>query len=169
VKEETRDPGAPKYHYNREERMASLPDAIRSRQRRGILRGNRSLMITLIDVVFLVLLVVIFSFVGRLAGNTNVIPGYAVNADAIEFGDRVLVSVKVKARETPVEIGVVRIRLRYPEGGERVEINEYLPGEKNVEETYRGALPYDGEQTRIVIDFITGDSRGSLTEKIRRE
>lgn len=170
MSEETREPGTVRYHYNREERRASLPDHLRdTSKKKGILRGNRSLLITLIDVVFLVMLVIVISVFYRVRGDGNILQGYAVSAGAITFGDNVLVSVKVKAREDRVEAQPVRIRIGYPAGGTRIELSGFLPEAGGVEEIYRGSLPLSPEQTQIRIDLFADETTGSMTVRIREE
>ena len=168
--EETRDPGELHYHYSREERTASLPENMREpRGRRGIFRGNRSLLITLIDVAFLVILVVVFSLISRIMGDNTVLPGYTVSANASAFGDRVLVSVKVQSREEKSTAEAVRIRIGYPESNNRVELNDYLPAEKRVEQIYRGSLPGDASQDEVRITFYSRSAMGSITTNIKEE
>ncbi len=170
MKEETRDPGAIKYHYNRDERTASLPDRVRERsERTGILRGNRSLLITLLDVAFLVALVVVFSVVSRLMGDSSLLPGYTVSARASAFGDRVLVSVTVEALEEREGPEAVRIRIGYPDGRALIELNDFLPADKKAEQIYRGSLPFDAGNSEVKITLLTGSNAGSLTTKIREE
>lgn len=169
MKEETREPDKPVFHYNREERMASLPEDTGERRRRGIFRGNRSLLITLIDVVFLVVLVAVFSVVSRMMGDATLIRGYSVTARAMLFDDRVLVSVKISSREDTEVPEAIRIRFGYPAGDERVEISDFLPEGKKEERIYRGALERDARYSKVVIDFVTDDERASMTANIRAE
>ena len=169
MKEETREPGEPQFHYNREERTALLPDSIRDRQRNGVFRGNRSLLITLIDVVFLVILVLVFSVVSRVMGDATIIRGYSISAKASVFDDRVLVSIKIRAKKDFEIAEQLRIRISYPEGNERVEVGDFLPERAGKEQIYRGALPHDAGQRKVVIVFFAGANRGSMTATIRAE
>ena len=169
MNQESKEPGEIRYHYNREERMAALPDHVREPGRKGIFRGNRSLLITLLDVAFLILLVAVFSVISLMTGNAGAIPGYSASAQASQFDDRVLVSVKMVAREEHDTAEMLRIRIRYPEGSEVVEVSGYLPTEKGSEAIFRGALAYDAAQSRLVLDLSSGGSRGSLKERVRPE
>lgn len=170
MREETSEPEAVRYHYNREERAASLPEGLRDRPKKGgILRGNRSLLITLLDVFFLVMLVVVVSVVTRVIGGRNVLPGYNISASAFAFEDRVLVGIKVKARENSEDAEAVRIRIAYPEGGGRIELHDFLPARSGVEEIYRGSLIHDSGQTRVRIDLFTDGHAGSMSTRIKEE
>jgi hypothetical protein len=171
MREESRDPDIPKYHYDREKRLASLPDRIRDRpkKKKGFLRGNRSLVITLIDVAFLVMLFAVFSIVSRFMGDNTVLPGYTVTAKASVFGERVLVSATVKARDAKEEAVLVRVRISYPEGGGRIELDDFLPAEDGAQQIYRGSLARDETQTQVEIDFFTDAARGSITTRIKDE
>ena len=170
MREETSEPEAIRYHYNREERTASLPEGLRDGRRKGgILRGNRSLLITLLDVFFLIMLVVVVSVITRVTGGRNVLPGYNVSANAFAFEDRVLVGVKVKARENREEAEAVRIRIAYPEGEGRIELNDFLPAKSGAEEIYRGSLTRDSGQTRVRIELFTEESTGSMSARIKEE
>ena len=171
MREESREPGVPKYHYDRGERLASLPEHIRDRpkKKKGILRGNRSLVITLIDVVFLIMLFAVFSVVSRIMGDNTVLPGYTVTAKASVFGERVLVSTTVKARDEKEEAASVRLRISYPVGGGRIELDDFLPAEDGSQQIYRGSLGRDQTQTQIKIDFFTDVAMGSITVRIKDE
>ncbi len=169
MKKETEDPGALHYFYNREERMAYLPDHVRDRGRKGVFKGNRSLLITLIDVVFLILLVGVFAVITLMTGNTRAVRGYTVTAKASQFDDRVLVSIKIVAKEDREVTERVRIRISYPEGNERIEISDFLPSEKGGEGILRGALSFDKNQSRLNIDFFVNGARGSIKTRIRKE
>ncbi len=168
--DETRDPGAPRFHYDREERTASLPEDLQdARGKRNLFKGNRSLLITLIDVAFLVILVVVFSVVSRLLGDNTVLPNYTVSAGATAFGERVLVSVKIQAREDRDVAEAVRIRIGYPGSGDRVELNDFLPAEKGNEEIYRGSLLGDASEQEVRITLYTQSAMGSINTRIKEE
>jgi hypothetical protein len=171
MREESRDPGVPRYHYSREERTAFLPEHIRDRPRkkRGLLRGNRSLAITLIDVVFLVMLFAVFSVVSRLMGDNTILPGYTISAKAAMFGDRVLVSTTVEAREDSEVEPSLRVRFSYPDGKGRVEVIDFLPATKGEKQIYRGALVGDPNQNKVYIELISGEKSGSLEARIKGE
>lgn len=168
--DETNDPGIPRFHYNREERMASLPEHLQDRRgKRSLFKGNRSLLITLIDVAFLVILVVVFSVVTRLLGDNTVLPDYTVSTRAFLFGERVLVSVTIQAREDRDTAEAVRIRIGYPESSDRVELNGFLPTKKGTEEIYRGSLPGKASEQEVRITLYTKSSAGSINTRIRDE
>jgi hypothetical protein len=171
MREESRYPDKLHFHYRREERTASLPERIRDRphKKRGFLRGNRSLTITLIDVVFLVMLFAVFSVVSRLMGDNTILPGYTISAKAATFGDRVLVSATVKARETAEGESPIRVRFSYPDGGTRVEVDDFLPTEKGEKRIYRGALIHDPGREEVRIEFFSPDAMGSLNTRIKEE
>jgi len=168
--EETREPGAIKYHYNREERTASLPDRVKESRGKGrILRGNRSLAITFLDVAFLVALIIVFSAVSRLMGDNSIIPGYTISVKATAFGERVFVSVKIQARKDSAAAEAVRIRIGYPGSGDRVELNDFLPAVRKTEQIYRGSLSFDSSREEVRITVYSGTEMGSMTARIKEE
>ena len=169
MKEESRDPEELYFHYDREERMAGLPSHVGRKSGKGIFRRNRSLLITLIDVVFLVILVVVFSVVIRLRGDTSLVPGYTVTARAVAFEERVLVSVKVVARTDDANDERLRMQIAYKESPTRVEIDGYLPNGRGAEQVYRGALDLKPSEDKIVIRFFTADTQNSTSVKIKKE
>ena len=171
MREETKEPGEIKFHYDREERHASLPEHIRDRplKKRGFLRGNRSLAITFIDVLFLVMLVIVFSVVSRIMGDNTILPGYSITVKASVFGDRALVSTTVKAREERETADSVRIRISYPDGSARIELDDFLPAADGEERIYRGSLRLEPEQGEVKVDFFSADGIGSMTARIKEE
>ncbi len=169
MKEESRSPGEMHFHYNRDERMAKLPEHIGQKSRRGFLRGNRSLIITLLDVLFLVILVVIFSVVMRMQGDTTIIPGFSITARAVAFDDRVLVSIKAVAKRDHEEEVQVRIRLGYEEIARWIEVDGFLPAAKGEEQVYRSALDIEPTERKIVVYFYSQDNEGSMSTRVTRE
>jgi hypothetical protein len=102
-------------------------------------------------------------------GDSSVLPGYTVSATASAFGDRVLVSVKVEARQESGEPEPVRIRIGYAGGRPLVELNDFLPVEDRAEQIFRGSLPLDTGSSEVNVTLLTESGAGSLTAKIREE
>ncbi len=171
MREESKEPSVLRYHYDRDERLASLPDHIRERslKKRGIFRGNRSLVITLINVAVLIVLIAVISAVSRTMGDNTILPGYAISAKAAVFGDRVLVSTSVKAREEKKEPASVRVHISYPDGGGRIELDDFLPAEDGEKQIYRASLDRDPAQTHVKVDFYSETGVGSITARIKDE
>jgi hypothetical protein len=169
VKQESKSPGELHFHYNRDERMAGLPENVGRKTGKGIFRGNRSLIITLLDVVFLVILIVIFSVIIRMRGDTTILPGFSITARAVAFEDRVLVSIKAAARRDHDEEARLRIRMGYPEASRWIEIDGFLPSTDGDEQVYRGALDLVPAEGKITIYFYSNSEQGSMTAKIKEE
>ncbi|MAG13876.1 MAG: hypothetical protein CMN78_04710 [Spirochaetales bacterium] len=170
MKEESREPGKPIYHYKREDRTSSLPERVRGREKRGIFRGNRSLLITTLDLVFLAILVVVFLVLMRAKGDTTILPGFAISAQATEYGNLILVSVKTKnEQDETTDSRHVRIVLGFPEGTERVELDGFLPDTSGVEAIFRGSLPAGTNNRRVRIDVYSGEYSGTLHARIKGE
>lgn len=89
----------PVFHYNRAEREALRGDRAGGETGGGFFRRNRSLAITLIDVVFVLILFVIFWFFLRPLADRVEIAGYRVTTEAFLFDGELLVTVRVVAPE----------------------------------------------------------------------
>jgi hypothetical protein len=120
------------YHYNREERLALRPD--RRDPSGGILKGNRSLTIILLDVLIVAIIFLIFRFVVFTGDSPPSIKGYTVTADLLETSGGVLGLVTLEAgREPEASSGIFTVRMTEVDADEGavVEVKDLLPEPEN--------------------------------------
>jgi hypothetical protein len=102
-REEYRNPGEMVFHYNREERIKSLSSEIRDRKPKGILKGNRSLLILLIDILVIIILYVLLTPLLRGPGDSVVKEGYRFSLEAFVYNQECLVRVKIDLEKVEKE------------------------------------------------------------------
>jgi hypothetical protein len=120
--------GGAYYHYNREERLALRPD--RRETSGGILKGNRSLTIILLDVLIVAIIFLIFRFVVFNRESPPAIMGYTVTVDLLETSGGVLGLVTVEAGDDPdPSSGIFTVRMTPTGAGDDspVEVKDLLP------------------------------------------
>lgn len=154
--EETRDPQRPHFHYSREERLSSLSHRARSvyEPKRGFLRRNPSLLITLVNVAVVLVLLFVASALTRGRGVTKEFLGYRVTTKAASFDDQIFVTIEMVCRQprtTPVEVRVV---IRPVDGEARQEMSDVLPAAKGEKRVIRGTLPADAATRNIIVEFF---------------
>ena len=115
------------------------------------------------------MLIAVFSVVNRIMGDNTILPGYTITAKAAVFAERVLVSSTVKARDEKEAAASVRVRISYPDGTGRIELDDFLPVEDGARQIYHGSLGRDPAQTQVKIDFFTNAAIGSMTARIKDE
>ncbi|NBC29893.1 MAG: hypothetical protein GVY29_07865 [Spirochaetes bacterium] len=116
------------YHYDRDERLALRPD--RHEPSRGILKGNRSLTIILLDVLIVAIIFLIFRFAVFNGESPPAIMGYTVAVDLLETSGGVLGLVTLEAGGEPKPssgIFTVRMTPSGSEGASSLEVKDLLP------------------------------------------
>ncbi len=161
MREETRYPGEPRFHYRREDREAGLSDyAKRNLHTRGFFRRNRSLAITLIDLLVLLLLFIIINVYLRSRPGPELIEGLTVTSDAYLSAGRVYVTIAVERTGESGPEGTVRILLRVLPDDKRLDMTDVLPQAEGESRTIRGVLDISSsEPPRLFATFDTSEGR----------
>ena len=167
--EETREPGKLHFHYDREQRRRSLPERIREPRPRGFLRGNRSLVITLIDLFVIAVLFVIVWFFLRSGNRSDTLEGYHFDLRAVAYDDRVFVTLTIDPRENDLDGGLVQANLRYEEGGIKLTLSDVLPVSEEGNRNLRASIPLDPEAEKIYADLFIAETSLTIQAKIDRE
>ena len=117
---ETRDPGRAGFHYSREERLGYESDG-GGEEPRGIFRRNRSLAITLIDVLVVLLMFGLYLLFFRPEPGVESLGGYRFEGNAFRFdGDLYVTLTATRADDAPAAVGEASLlRVEFP-GGEVV-------------------------------------------------
>ena len=173
--QESHNPGDLHFHYDREQREKTLSSYVkRNLHTKGsVFRRNRSLKITLLDLVVLVLLVTVVSIFLRTKGATSVDGEIDVYGEAYRSGDRIIVSLTMERLSDQSPTGPVRVVFRALPGDTRLQLDDVLPESPGDSRTLRGALPHPGEggNTRVrVFATVNIDGEGTgFTLEVRDE
>jgi len=164
---ETSERGQYEFHYNREERLSMSPDLENAGQRKGWLRGNRSLIILFIDIfVIVILFTVIYPFITNNAGAVRM-DGYSAALKAFRYDNTIFVSLKVvEVQKEHAAVPGTAFRARF-ESGERFQLGEgFLPSGDN-ETILRGTMPdYRGSSEVKATVEMRGEKR-EITVRIK--
>ena len=167
--EESRDPGELHYHYDRAVRRAGLPERLRQTRPKGFLRGNRSLVITLLDLSVLLILFVIVWFFVRSGGRGDALEGYELAARGVVFGDRVFASLSLEPQNEEVSGGIVSAAFGFDAGAAEVTVTDVLPEPGEEARVLRTSIPLDPEAKQIVILVRIGEEIKEVTADLEPE
>ncbi|WP_319561839.1 hypothetical protein [Marispirochaeta sp.] len=165
---ESRQKGDFSYHYNRDEREASLPENIRERQHLKFWGRNRHLLIIFVDIL-VISLVFMFLLPYLLTGNRD-LEAYSFSLNVVNFDGMILASLKGKAQsdeKQKPETADVTVTFRVLPSGRQVRIFDILSPEQ--ENIIRGRIPFREEDERIIAEISINNEVLILEEKILRE
>lgn len=124
---ETRDPGSYHFHYDREERLAGREEP--DEKPRGILRGNRSLTLIVLDVIFVLIVFALYFFFFSPEPGVARIDGYRVAGNAFVFDGELYVTVTIEADEPrTLEGDESLVRVVFPDGERVTDVLPARPG-----------------------------------------
>jgi hypothetical protein len=155
-----------KYHYSRKERMA-MPNAPRLevRHRKGVFRGNRSLLIVLLDVLLICLMFFLFrSFVFKPQNRVR-LHGYVITLRCRIIKDSTYAAVRIKGDGEQSRIPRAFIEFQL---GESVRQNSVAlsPGERTTHEV-TALLPLASSDEVLTAIVRMGDQTETLEWKPR--
>ncbi len=146
------------YHYNREERLKTLSCEVKDRKRTGFLKGNKALIILLLDIVLIVIITVfIFPFINSIS-NAGHINGCSVLIKGFKFDGKTYLSVKIKRREERKENDSrgVKIEFYYEDSKILKLIHEVFPAKKNVERIFHYEIDNKNDLETIFAKISAG-------------
>lgn len=151
---ETRDSGSYHFHYDREERLAGREEP--SEKPRGILRGNRSLTLILLDVIFVLIVFVLYFFFFSPEPGVVRVDGYRVAGNAFVFDGELYVTVSIEAdEERTLEGEQSLVWVTFPDG-ER--LTDVLPATTGFPTVLRRVVESDepsaGDEVRVTIAML---------------
>ncbi len=173
---ESYSPGDSHFHYNREERHRYLSPEITNRtKKKGIFKGNRGLIILLIDVLLILLLYFILNPLLQGRASSSDFMGYEVRLRAFFYEDEVFISLRFTA-EDPTEAaegapaGPPTRVLFSLEGGETVvEETDILPVGEGDERVVRTRMTPTGKPESARAEVSIGEETIVLETDIRPE
>jgi len=132
-----------------------------SRLRKGVFRGNRSLIIVLLDVLFIVLMFIIFRVFLYKPQSSTTMQGYAVElrGRVIEENVFAVATIENQDAEEPGEVAHLTFRL----GGEEQRLSTPLPVERGSVEEAGVLFPYTDPEARIEVSVRIGDQERRLS------
>jgi len=169
--DEIREQGGRKvFHYDAQERLAMRSSQPGVPKKTTWLRGNRSLIITLIDIVIVVILFIIYLVFLRPMAGTEKLGPFTVSGSVFRYDDELLVSLSIVSREKPDDPSPVFPR-HVTLTVQNEEIVDLLPG-PGESETVRFRLPdrsfdKNGEVLRIAVQI--GTETGSVSIPVSSE
>ena len=158
------------YHYNREERLSKNPNLPENPGKTGWLKGNKGLVIVLIEILVLVLVfALVYPFFARKKGEIEY-EGYSFSLKALRFGNDVLVSVKILASaeeaksssdlvfcDVLMQAGNVSLKERWPLP---------VPGREVI---FRAVIEAPGPAKTLKAQIILGEKELFITCPIQEE
>lgn len=174
-KKESYSPGDVHFHYSREERYRYLsPEIANPTKKKGIFKGNRGLIILLVDILLILLLYFILNpLLQRYASNTDFM-GYEVRLGAFSYEEEVFISLRFLAEE-PAETAsgaegtLVRVLFSLEGSDAVVEETDLLPPRKGAERIIRTRITSQGTPESASAEVSIGDKTITLKTDIRPE
>ena len=130
------------FHYDRDERLGDRGE--REPETGSIFRRNRSLAITLLDLLLVLIIFALYMVFFRPGASDALmtLDGYAVDGSAFVFDDDVYVTVTVELEdgEAVREGGDTLVRIEFPDGTSTTDV---LPSDPEFPTTIRHVVPLD--------------------------
>jgi hypothetical protein len=184
-KRESYSPGDVHFHYDREERYRYLsPEVAHRTKKRGLFKGNRGLIILLIDILLILLLYFILNPLLQGRASSSDFMGYEVGLRAFFYGDEVFVSLRFLADPSPAdsvegepatdaedlqEGPLVRVNFSLEDGDTRVEASDILPVRAGGERVIRARITPERHPESARAEVRIGDETLTLETDIRPE
>lgn len=184
-KRESYSPGDVHFHYDREERYRYLSPDIAHRTKKGIFKGNRGLLILLIDILLILLLYFILNPLLQGRASSSEFMGYEVRLRAFSYEEEVFISLRFVAEE-PEETAdsrgdaepaagetsegpLVRVMFSLEGDGRVIEETDILPVRAGAERVLRARLIPERRAESARAEVSIGGETISLETDIRPE
>ena len=160
------------FHYDRRERL-SMPSAPRPDAKlKGIFKGNRSLLIILLDVIIILILMFIFLHFLNKPSYKKTEQGYQFELEAFPYADNILVSLYVKKmRKAGENLGkfmkVEFYTSSFPKS--REVINRTFPTDTEEEYILRVKLKWSGRDETVNAAVNIGNKVIILKKSIKKK
>ena len=161
---ESRQPGDLNFHYNREEREASLGDDVRNRQHLSFWGRNLHLMLIFVDI--LVMTAVVIFLLPHIRGRSAEAAGYSFSMNVTLFDGTILAAVKAEPGDGASDQNV-EVRLGVLPEGRTTSLYDILSPEG--ENIIRGRIPYHAGDTDLTAVITVDGNELSLRRPIPKE
>ena len=170
---ETHEDGQLNYHYNRKEREVSAARNLGKPQKSGILKGNRSLLVLLLDVVLILIIMAVFRFVIPLFAGQTALGGYSLSLSGFIYDDQIYGTLKVhkKAGDQtgPADINIVEIVFKTADSEDGLLVSDLLPVDSEKDRFIREVLPNKGQATRLTAEVSIDGMKKILHTDLKAE
>lgn len=147
-----------RFHYDRRERLSMLSAPKSNNKSRGLLRGNRSLLILLLDILLICIIVVILNLFDLGSTERRQVSGYSFHLRAFPYEDVVLVTLAVKKTSDETDIREDPISVRFLLDEISTDNSVLLPKTLDEEVMIRDSLKIVGEK-KVIKAEITFDAK----------
>ncbi|MFP4562956.1 MAG: hypothetical protein ACLFRY_06560 [Spirochaetia bacterium] len=176
---ESYSPGDSHFHYNREERFRYLsPEITNRKKKKGIFKGNRGLIILLIDVLLILLLYFILNPLLQGRASSSDFMGYEVRLRAFFYEDEVFISLRFTVEDPAEAAGraeggpagtLARVLFSLEESETVVEETDILPVGEGDERVVRTRMIPTGKPGSARAEVSIGEQTIVLETDIRPE
>lgn len=154
------------FHYNREDRLSreGAPDL--SKRKGGILKGNRSLTILLLDILLLVLIAFVVIGLFQRSSYKGKLDGYALTLGALAYQDAAYVTLTLESLKAAVAPPRAFVKFYLSGSDEVLFVSEVLPFKEGEKIVLKGSLPLYGNEEEILAEVKIGDKSKILNKSI---
>jgi len=154
------------FHYNREDRLSreGAPDL--GKRKGGILKGNRSLTILLLDILLLVLIV--FVVIGLLQRSSfkGKLEGFALTLSALAYQDAAYVTLTLESLKAAASRPRVFVKFYLSGSDEELFVSDVLPLKEQEKIVLKASLPLYGDEEEVLAEVKIGDKSIILKKSI---
>lgn len=152
------------FHYDREDRLSreGAPDL--GKRRGGILKGNRSLTILLLDILLLLLIAFVVIGLFQRSSYKGKLEGYALTLSALAYQDAAYITLTLEGLKAEAEAPRVFVKFYLAGSDEELFVSDVLPVKEGEKIVLKGSLPLYGDEEEILAEVKIGD-KSKILEK----
>ncbi|RKX84161.1 MAG: hypothetical protein DRP57_06445 [Spirochaetes bacterium] len=160
------------FHYDRNERLSMPAAPRRDSMKRGIFKGNRSLLILLLDIiVILILMFIFFRFLNR-PSYKKTEQGFQFELEAFPYADNILVSLYVKKTGKAGKSLDKTFKVEFytsTSSENRETLNGSFPLEPEKETILRSKLSWSGRDETVTASITIGSKVVVLKKNVKKK
>lgn len=154
------------FHYNREDRLSREGATDLAKRKGGILRGNRSLTILLLDILLLLLIAFVVIGLFQRSSHKGKLEGYALTLSALAYQDAAYVTLTLESLKAAAEPPRVFVKFYLSGSDEELFVSDVLPVKEGGEIVLKGSLPLFGDEEEILAEVKIGDKSTVLKKSL---
>jgi hypothetical protein len=170
---ESHEDGQLNYHYDRYEREGSAARNLGKPRKSGILKGNRSLLVLLLDVILILVILAVFRFVIPLFAGQTALGGYSISLKGFIYDNQIYATLKIHKKigeesRTP-DTNIVEVTFKTADGENELQVSDLLPLHSEQDRFIREVLPYKGQATRLSVKVSIDEKTKTLHTDLKIE